>query len=32
MDGFIGQVWVWDTILTASEIAQVYKATKSRYI
>ena len=31
MDGFIGQVWVWDTILTASEIAQVYDSTKSRY-
>ena len=31
MDGFIGQVWVWDTILTASEIAQVYNSTKLRY-
>ena len=32
MNGLIGQVWVWDTILTATEILQVYNATKNRYI
>jgi len=32
MNGLIGQVWVWDTILTATEILQVYNATKIRYI
>lgn len=32
MNGLIGQVWVWDTILTATEILQVYNATKTRYI
>ncbi len=32
MNGLIGQVWVWNTILTATEILQVYSATKNRYI
>jgi len=32
MNGLIGQVWVWDTILTATEILQVYNTTKTRYI
>ena len=31
MNGLIGQVWVWDTVLTPAEIAQVYGATKTRY-
>ena len=30
-DGNLGQVWVWDKVLSAEQILAVFNATKSRY-